>query len=201
MSPTRTANAPFDASDADVVFRTSDDVDFKLYRVILAMASPVFKDMLGLPQPPSSDVDESLPVIPISESGAALEPVLLFCYPATTPVIKNLSEARLALDVATKYDIACVVNSVSLQINSPRFMESPVGTYFLACRYGWKEVAKSAARACLTIRSLGRPSVFSPELELATAASYHRLLVYHLACGTAARALGLSMGCRGSQIS
>ncbi|KAI1795626.1 hypothetical protein LXA43DRAFT_1090787 [Ganoderma leucocontextum] len=45
---------PFDDEDAGITFRSSDDVDFRLYRVILAKASPVFRTMLELPQPSSS---------------------------------------------------------------------------------------------------------------------------------------------------
>ena len=43
--------APFDDDDADIIFRSSDADDFRLYRVILAKASPVFRTMLQLPQP------------------------------------------------------------------------------------------------------------------------------------------------------
>ncbi|EIW80287.1 hypothetical protein CONPUDRAFT_125015 [Coniophora puteana RWD-64-598 SS2] len=189
MASLRVANAPFNASGADIVFRTSDDVDFKLHRVILAMASTVFKDMLGLPQPPSSN--KSLPVVPVSESSSVLKPLLLFCYPTAPPDIDTLNDARLILDAAVKYDITCVQKAMAVHVSSQRFMEdNPVGVYCIACRYGWEQVARSAARHCLKISSLGRPSTFTEELRFTTAIAYHRLLAYHTECGKVACAVG-----------
>ncbi|EIW79733.1 hypothetical protein CONPUDRAFT_74088 [Coniophora puteana RWD-64-598 SS2] len=191
MASPRIATAPFDASDADIVFRTSDDVDFRLHRIILALASPIFKDMLGLPQPPSDDDGKSLPIVPVSESSRVLEPLLLFCYPAPPPVIDTLNDACLILDAAAKYDIICVQKAMAIHVSSQRFMdENTVGVYCLACRYGWEQVAKSAALCCLKIRSLGRPSMLAEEMRLTTAIAYHRLLVYHAECGKVACALG-----------
>ncbi len=37
---------PFNDPDADVVFRSVNGVDFRLYNIIIAAASPVFKGML-----------------------------------------------------------------------------------------------------------------------------------------------------------
>jgi len=187
MPSPRTAKAPFDASDADIVLRTSDNVEFRLYRVILAMASPVFKDMLSFPQPPSSG--PSLP-IPVSERSTVLEQLLLFCYPGPPPTIDNMADARLILDAATKYDMACVRTTWVTQVSFRLLMEeNPVGVYCLACRYGWEETAKLAARSSLSVCSLGRPSTFTKEMGLTTATAYHNLLAYHAECGRAACAV------------
>ena len=34
--------SPFDDLDADIIFRSSDEVDFRLYRVVIAKATPYF---------------------------------------------------------------------------------------------------------------------------------------------------------------
>ena len=47
----RKAAFPFDEGDADATLRTSDNVEFGVHRVILSLASPIFKDMFSMPQP------------------------------------------------------------------------------------------------------------------------------------------------------
>ena len=43
---------PFDGSrNADIVLRSCDGVDFRVYKEILALASPVFQDMTTLAKP------------------------------------------------------------------------------------------------------------------------------------------------------
>ncbi|KAI0255963.1 hypothetical protein BJV78DRAFT_1113987, partial [Lactifluus subvellereus] len=46
---------PFDDADADIILRSSDQVNFHVYKVILSVASPFFKDMFSLPQPVGAD--------------------------------------------------------------------------------------------------------------------------------------------------
>ncbi|KAH9066765.1 hypothetical protein EDB87DRAFT_1588082 [Lactarius vividus] len=45
---------PFDGPDSDTILRSSDQVDFYVYRIILSKSSPFFKSMLSLPQPDTS---------------------------------------------------------------------------------------------------------------------------------------------------
>ncbi|KAF8273062.1 hypothetical protein EI94DRAFT_1564704 [Lactarius quietus] len=42
---------PFDDADADIILRSSDQVDFHVYRVLLSKSSPFFKSIFSLPQP------------------------------------------------------------------------------------------------------------------------------------------------------
>ncbi|EMD39269.1 hypothetical protein CERSUDRAFT_122690 [Gelatoporia subvermispora B] len=48
---------PFTKSSADVIIRSSDGVDFRVHRIVLAEASPVFEGMFSLPQGPRSAKD------------------------------------------------------------------------------------------------------------------------------------------------
>ena len=57
------ADAPFDKRcGADMIFRTSDNVDFFLHKPILSLASSFFETMSSLPSTTSSGPDE-LPVV------------------------------------------------------------------------------------------------------------------------------------------
>lgn len=45
MADQSTVHALFDDEDANIIVRSSDGVDFRLYKNVLAKASPVFRDM------------------------------------------------------------------------------------------------------------------------------------------------------------
>ncbi|EIW79748.1 hypothetical protein CONPUDRAFT_33035, partial [Coniophora puteana RWD-64-598 SS2] len=187
MDSPRVANAPFDAPDADFILRTSDDVDFRVFKAVLSLASPVFKDMLSLPQPTLASSPTETPVVPISETSTVLEPLLLICYPSMPPVLETLQGVRALLEIASKYDIACAVQYATTHLTLPHFLEAnPVSVYCIAACYGIESVARAAARQTLNIASLGRPSAYVEEMELVPAPTYHRLLDYHYRCGQAA---------------
>ena len=56
-------------------------VGFKVYRGPLVDHSPVFKDMLSLPQPAATQVAPACPVIPLPDSPADLRHVLRVLMP------------------------------------------------------------------------------------------------------------------------
>ncbi|KAK7012966.1 hypothetical protein R3P38DRAFT_2547565, partial [Favolaschia claudopus] len=60
---------------ADTILRSSDGIDFHVWRVILSSASPFFKDMFSLPQDTSSEA--GTPVIPVAENSQLLDAFLL----------------------------------------------------------------------------------------------------------------------------
>jgi hypothetical protein len=86
---------PFDDTDADTILRSIDNLDFRVYRVILSKASPVFRDMFTFPHPPSpgpgdkpddssdEDVDykDGLPLVRLPETSATLSMLLYAIYP------------------------------------------------------------------------------------------------------------------------
>ena len=73
--------------DGSIILIASD-VAFKAYRGPLIHHSPVFKDMLSMPQPPSSSTEPSacqveLPVVPLTESASDLRHVLRLLMPSS----------------------------------------------------------------------------------------------------------------------
>ncbi|KAF8983738.1 hypothetical protein BDQ17DRAFT_1437268 [Cyathus striatus] len=104
QNPTVIVQHPFDGSEgSDIILRTSDNMEFHVYRVILSVASPFFKSMFSLPQPPSDDV--SLPIIDVPEHSKALDPLLRYCYPVMDPVISDLTVLVDMLEAAMKYEM------------------------------------------------------------------------------------------------
>ena len=51
-----------DVSDANVIIRSSDLVNFRVHQSVLVMASPFFRDLLSLPQPSDSESIDGIPV-------------------------------------------------------------------------------------------------------------------------------------------
>ncbi|KAH7921218.1 hypothetical protein BV22DRAFT_1019767 [Leucogyrophana mollusca] len=184
-----TAGSPFDHPDADVILRSSDNVDFRVFKLMLSLTSPVFKDMFSLPQPPRANSELlplGLPVIPVTETSSVLENLLLYCYPGGVPQASNLESASAILEAATKYEMGSVLPLIGNTLL--RFAElDPLSTYAIFSRYGWRKEMQVAASHALKLGGLGRPSQFVPELEKITGGDYHRLLAYHYACGAAAQ--------------
>ena len=87
---------PFDVSDTNLIIRSSDLVDFRVHKSVLAMASPFFEDLLSLPQPSDSEIVDGLPVVQFSESSELLNSLLSTLYPVRVPtVIPNSYEKVL----------------------------------------------------------------------------------------------------------
>jgi hypothetical protein len=70
----------FDVSDTNLILRSSDLVDFRVHKPVLAMASPVFKDIFSLPQPSDSETIDAFPVIQLSEDSELLNCLVSMFY-------------------------------------------------------------------------------------------------------------------------
>ncbi|KAF7369608.1 BTB domain-containing protein [Mycena venus] len=95
--------SPFHSPDTDVILRSSAGADFRSYRAVLSMVSPVFRDMFTLPQHTSAS---ALPVVEVSETAAVLDRALRFFRPGAQPAVPTLNEPREILSILfQKYDI------------------------------------------------------------------------------------------------
>jgi hypothetical protein len=101
INPANSPLEPSDASDANLVIRSSDLVNFKVHKSILAMASPFFKDLLSLPQPPDSESVDGLPVVRLSEDSELLSTLVSMLYPLR-PMIPDSYDKVLSL-LATRW--------------------------------------------------------------------------------------------------
>lgn len=120
------ANAPFDKSNADIILRSSDNVDFRVFKQLLIIASPFFESMFTLSQPADLEIvsfqclKDSLPVVPLSESSEVVEALLMFCYPrwSQKPVLGTLEEIQDVLEAAIKYEMEDVKNVIQEMLPS-----------------------------------------------------------------------------------
>ena len=97
-SPASSHVEPLVVPDANIIIRSSDLVDFRVHKPTLAMASPVFKDILSLPQPSDSEIVDGLPMVKLSEGSELLNSLISILYPIHT-VIPNSYEKVLYLFV------------------------------------------------------------------------------------------------------
>jgi hypothetical protein len=187
---------PFDHPDADIILRSSDTtpVDFRLFKLLLSLASPFFKAAFTLPQP-SEDVKNDTPVMLMSEDRHTLELVLRLCYPISVeepPSISSLQDLQMVIQVAMKFEMEGIQKYTRKVLVEPRFIESqPLRVFAIACRYGWAVEARKAAR--YTLRQPIMTVPFVEELEHISAAAYYRLQEYHRRCGEIAASRTLEL--------
>lgn len=102
-SPITIAAPPFDRADADLILRSCDNVDFRVYRSVLSLASPFFEGMLTLAQPDDTRAGaEEPPVVQMAEDKMMLRLLLQWCYPGRPSEPANLMDAVALFDLAAK---------------------------------------------------------------------------------------------------
>lgn len=202
----RDAGPPFGSESvyADVIFRSSDLVDFRILRAFLIFSSPVFADMFSLPQNPAGpNVDETkegLPIVKMQESSKELYSLLHSCYPVRAEEAKHhpqtIEHAQALLDVSRKYMLETLERSTWAALVTPHFLDSePLRVFTLAVKFGREREAHAAVNALL--RTPFIDSTYSPELEHITGGDLFRMQAHRRAC--AATAAKVPLGWRGGQ--
>lgn len=196
----------FHFSTERVILKSSDGIEFKVYKNILALASPFFKTMFSETGPEDGETtktittnSEGVQVIELTELGSILDYLLRLVYPIPPPRFPGLSESgevedaeelMKALDpvlsAALKYDIQLVSEKLCAQLLDAAEAKRPDGrvihetlavrVYAVACQYGLKDVARRAAHASLKGRVFG---VFFDNFYKISAAQYFALVNFH----------------------
>ena len=149
--------------DASIIVRSSDQVNFRVHKSLLAMSSPFFEDMLSLPQPPDDEAVDGLPVVQLSEDAGVLNCLISLFFPIS-PVIPGSYEKVYALLAACqKYDMVSIQSYIRSEIRRGTY-PAPVAAeaftaYAIASSMGLVLEADIAARLTvgqpLTFESLG----------------------------------------------
>ncbi|KZV70875.1 hypothetical protein PENSPDRAFT_431530 [Peniophora sp. CONT] len=173
------AGAPFADADADIILRTSTSInqrgaftDFRVHRLILAKASPVFADMFSLPPSPRSSTsvhstDESkggITVVMMPENLTTLYFLLCFCYHAfgaSFPALSSVQNVKLALHLSDKFQITGL-RDLALEALPALAKSSPEQSFALAWMYKIPDLALLAARQSL-MQPLSKASLKYPE--------------------------------------
>ncbi|KAG1734090.1 uncharacterized protein EDB91DRAFT_621351 [Suillus paluster] len=188
------ASSPFDHAKADVILRSADGVEFRVFMLFLSLASPFFETLFGLPQAPDGAADQEmkdgLAVIAVSEDSKTLDSFLRFCYPSTLaedPSLDNLTDVLSVLAVARKYSLDLIERKVCQALANPKVLGTePFRCFAIARNARLKHETITAARQ--TLRQPLIPAWFV-EIDLITASDLLALLTYHKNCGIAVQAL------------
>ena len=137
---------PFCANDTDIAIRSLGTYEFRVHKLILSLASPIFKDMFTLPQPPA-DNPGVLPHVDVEESAVTWKHILLTIYPTPNPVIDDLEDLESLLFTAKKYEMQSIIDTHKMTFENHGFMrENPLRLYAIACACGFEDQAKYVAR-------------------------------------------------------
>ena len=186
--PTTILDLGFDAGDADLILKSSDDVEFRIHKLIIFLASA--NHLCNVPI--ESDAD-TLPVIRLSENGVTLSILVSMCYPVTNVDFADLSVFYELLKAAMKYEMKKIIQI--LQVKLANYTETdPLRMYFTSIALGLKEGAIKASKV-FALSSDDSANAYVREMEVVPAIAYHRLLKYRYQCRAATSQYGdLSMG-------
>ena len=94
----RVRDEEFWYEDGNIIIVTSN-VEFKVFRGILMDHSPIFKDMLSLPQPASCDPSSTIPVVAVDDSPQDLRHV----FGAIMPKSNNMKYVQAPIYLRYAY--------------------------------------------------------------------------------------------------
>ncbi|KAJ7288499.1 hypothetical protein C8J57DRAFT_1280465, partial [Mycena rebaudengoi] len=184
------ASSPFDDTAADVIIRSSDNVHFYVYKLLLSLASPIFADIFTLPQPEDHRGSNSHQVAEVSESSETLYRLLSWCDPRSVPMA-SVEDVLAVLQAADKYCMDKVMKHAAdiLMLSSVHLEREPMKIFAVAVRYRLMEVAAVAAKYTLRFSWEEQMKQHVPELKAIPASITHQLGGYQLACKRAAAAV------------
>ena len=169
-----------DMPDASIMIRSSDQVNLRVHKSVLAMSSPFFKDLLSLPQPPDAEFIDGLPVIALPEDSGVLSSLISLLYPITSVIPDSYQKVFALLAVCQKYEMEEVESYIRFAIKHGKF-PAPIksegfGAYAIASGLGLVPEAEDAARL-----TLGQPMTFESlgeELRLFKGLALYDLIRY-----------------------
>ncbi|KAF7798702.1 hypothetical protein EIP86_009926 [Pleurotus ostreatoroseus] len=202
-SPTGTrptaAPGPFNHNtNSDLILRSSDLVDFYVRSPVFTEASPTLQDMFSAVVNSSPTKRRrlehatisapSIPTLCLSEHSCILECLLRLTYGIGAKPILDPFELCDALGSAKKYELTRATNHLLVQFSALANTET-ARLYMLACRRGWEDCMRIAARASLTTHLSAEHFATYEDIDkglFVTAPEHARLMAYHRRCAFAA---------------
>jgi hypothetical protein len=142
-----------DMPDADIIIQSCDLVNFRVHKSALSLSSPIFGDMLSLPQPLDDDAIDGLPVVRLSENAEVLNSLLTLLYPIPSAIPISYDNSLRLLVASKKYDMVGVQSRIRAEIQSRKF-PTPTGAatfraYAIASSGGLSSERETSARLTL----------------------------------------------------
>ena len=176
--------------NGEIILRSSDQVEFRVFRWPLQRLYPVFFDMFNLPDSgaPSSPKTSAQPVVQMDETAPVVEALLRLSYPIDPPIVEDLGTMVLITEAIVKLQaergcrrwIRMTVENI-VHVNPWAMYAILLALGREGYNYNFEEEIRIAARATVGWKIL-RPW---KEASMITAADYDRLLIFHLECKNA----------------
>src|SRR5712675_845171 len=145
--------SPFNRKDADLIIRSSDQIDFHVHQSNLGMASVVFEDMFTVPGPSPREQGQNKPVINLTEDSETLHRLLTLLYPIEHSTPETLEDALSLLVACQKYQMDSTIARIRSLLKDhepPLFTaQNSFRAYGVARQYHLKEEALVAGRLTL----------------------------------------------------
>jgi len=169
----------FNWPDGDVILRSTHGDktrDFRVHRLFLSYASPVFKDLLTVPQCTSTCT--TICRVNMDNPPRAVELILQFIYPSSVPpVLDDLATVSEALVIANTYKIEAARSR--LRSSVVKLVETePLRVYAVAYQLGFENEMKVASTHTLSI-NIPALTELPDEFKCIPATEYHRLIHLH----------------------
>ncbi|KAI0829850.1 hypothetical protein BC628DRAFT_1487398 [Trametes gibbosa] len=171
---------PFDDDDADVIFRSCDGVEFRLYKNVAAKASSVFRDMFTLPHQ-----SEHISIEPLGTPQILWERLFRLCYPVPPPKFSTIDDVRVTLAAATKYMMHALVLKLEDALLQILSVESR-RVYALAYLFRMGDVTRRAAKVLREDPSFAELNSLPPKFDELPARALHAAQFYRRSCAEAA---------------
>ncbi|KZP08741.1 hypothetical protein FIBSPDRAFT_1052241 [Athelia psychrophila] len=194
-------------SKANVIVRSSDDIDFYVSRYLLSYASPVFEGMFSIPSPPnpedSDETKDGLPVLKLAEDSRILERILLLCYPMNLVedvFVRDMEDAASLLLALEKYNMVDSGKRLRrLLLESPFLRADPMHAFAVGSRLKHTEIMKLAARY-LSDDIFDHPHHENPDYENFTYLQLVKGRNYRKKCAQAVRTAVKEMEIKGDAL-
>ncbi|KZO94002.1 hypothetical protein CALVIDRAFT_539375 [Calocera viscosa TUFC12733] len=134
----------FQNPEADILIKSSDNVEFRVWKPMLVEGSVVFKDMFAHPQ--SSEIAAG--PVPWPEPAKVIDRLLTFIYPIVKPALDSLDEVFTIIRAADKWQIDVAVSYLKDVLVSKRFSSSSDDAfriYAFACEMHFLDVQDEVA--------------------------------------------------------
>ncbi|KAJ7074789.1 hypothetical protein C8F01DRAFT_1361354 [Mycena amicta] len=196
----RDASAPFSPT-ADqlnpptIILRSCNGDDFYAHKLMLEFAVPFFQQMLAMPEPVGPDANpqkDGKPVVNMPEHSAALEKLLIMCYPryASAYLMQNLDGVLEAYKSAKRYDISEGPEFLEALLLDPRFLKTEPGrVYAIGCLLNLRHIVEAAVAAALQLPVI-HPRRKVDEFDLLPARQLWKLYdIHHMYCSSVRESL------------
>ena len=172
----------FNVPDGDIILRAlgPPSHDFRVHKLVLSLASPVFKDMFSLPQPtPDNSTVAEVEIVEVADPPDALDIILRLIYPFAPPSFDgSLNTLVECLIVADKYNIKAAKARLNQELGRSYVADS-LRVYAIAYRFGFAKIVDSTSRIILSDIHLPGIPELPDDFNFVPATTYHKLVRHH----------------------